>query len=132
MWEKLKLWLSDDEPYYAVLVFLVGVTAFGLGLLSGSSSAPNDQAAAVYLPADVTPPEPEVASDGLRTNGADTPAAVTPTVVASENGTRYHLPTCPGAGQIHEENRIEFPTIAAASAAGYSPAKNCPGLAGAE
>ncbi len=50
------------------------------------------------------------------------------TVVASRNGTKYHLPGCPGAGQIKEENKIWFESSAAAVAAGYSPAANCPGL----
>ncbi|MCA9367941.1 deoxyribonuclease I, partial [Candidatus Kaiserbacteria bacterium] len=50
------------------------------------------------------------------------------TVIASKNGTKYHLPSCPGASQIKEANRLEFASIAQARAAGYEPAKNCPGL----
>ena len=128
MLEKLKLWLLDDEPYYAMLVFLVGITAFGLGLLSKTAIPGEHQAAAVYLPADVSPPRAHQTSvsSSLGSSGPER------TVVASENGSRFHLPTCPGAGQIHAENRIEFPTIAAASAAGYTPAKNCPELSGGE
>lgn len=49
-------------------------------------------------------------------------------VVASKNGTKYHLPTCPGAKQISEANKITFPSIAAARSAGYTPALNCKGL----
>ncbi len=49
-------------------------------------------------------------------------------VVASKNGSKYHLPSCPGAGQIKEENKVWFESSAAALAAGYSPAANCPGL----
>lgn len=50
------------------------------------------------------------------------------TVIASKNGTKYHLPDCPGAGQIKEENKVWFESAAAAVAAGYTPAANCPGL----
>ena len=49
-------------------------------------------------------------------------------VVASKNGTKYHLPTCPGAKQISPANLISFPSIEAARAAGLTPASNCPGL----
>ena len=48
--------------------------------------------------------------------------------VASRNGSSYHLPDCPGAKQIKEENRVWFKTEAEARAAGYKPAGNCPWL----
>ena len=46
-------------------------------------------------------------------------------VIASKNGARYHYPHCAGAKQIKEENKIIFPTPAAAEAAGYTLAANC-------
>ncbi|MDO8471366.1 MAG: hypothetical protein Q7S49_02050 [bacterium] len=46
-------------------------------------------------------------------------------VIASKNGVRYHYPHCAGAKQIKEENKIVFPTPAAAEAAGYTLAANC-------
>lgn len=48
--------------------------------------------------------------------------------VASKNGTKYHLPTCPGAKRIKEENKIWFDSKAEAEQAGYEPAKNCKGI----
>lgn len=52
----------------------------------------------------------------------------TEVVVASRNGTKYHLPSCPGAKQIKPENKITFSSPQEAEAAGYEPANNCPGL----
>ncbi|HEY4516282.1 MAG TPA: hypothetical protein VJH67_03800 [Candidatus Paceibacterota bacterium] len=49
-------------------------------------------------------------------------------VVASKNGTKYHLPTCAGAKQISDKNKITFTSIDEARAAGYTPAANCKGL----
>lgn len=46
-------------------------------------------------------------------------------VIVSKNGARYHYPHCAGAKQIKEENKIIFPTPAAAEAAGYTLAANC-------
>lgn len=50
------------------------------------------------------------------------------TIVASKNGTKYHLSSCAGAKQISEKNKITFNSIEAARAAGYTPAANCKGL----
>ena len=49
-------------------------------------------------------------------------------VVGSKNSDKYHLPECPGAKQINEQNKIWFDSIEAAEKAGYKPAGNCPGL----
>ncbi|MBU2564320.1 hypothetical protein KKA23_01935 [Patescibacteria group bacterium] len=49
-------------------------------------------------------------------------------VVTSKNGAKYHLPDCPGAKQISEKNKVWYDSIQEAEKAGYSPAKNCPGL----
>lgn len=49
-------------------------------------------------------------------------------VVASKNGTKYYLPSCSGADRIADANKVWFASPAAATAAGYSPAANCPGL----
>lgn len=48
--------------------------------------------------------------------------------VASKTGTKYHLPTCAGAKQINEENKLWFSTKEEAEAAGYTPATNCKGI----
>lgn len=48
--------------------------------------------------------------------------------VASKNGTRYYLMTCGGVGRIKEENMVYFKTSTEAREAGYTPAKNCPGI----
>jgi hypothetical protein len=84
--------------------------------------------------AQITPP-PEVTAE---TRPVTVPVAaplveaaalpVSGVVIGSKSGTKYHLPTCPGASQIKSENRIEFASVAAAVAAGYKPAANCPGL----
>ena len=52
----------------------------------------------------------------------------TEVVVASRNGTKYHLTSCSGAKQIKPENKITFSSFKEAEAAGYEPASNCPGL----
>lgn len=48
--------------------------------------------------------------------------------VASKSGTAYHLPSCPGAKQIKEENKVWFASKTDAELAGYKPAKNCKGI----
>ena len=46
-------------------------------------------------------------------------------VIASKNSDKYHFSWCPGAGKISKQNKIPFPTEAAALAAGYILAFNC-------
>ena len=48
--------------------------------------------------------------------------------VASKAGTKYYLPSCAGASNIKEENRVYFVSVAQAQAAGYTAAANCPGI----
>lgn len=49
-------------------------------------------------------------------------------VVGSRNSDKYHYPWCSGAKRISDANKVTFPSIEAARAAGYTPAGNCPGL----
>lgn len=49
-------------------------------------------------------------------------------VVASKNGTKYYLPDCAGADRISPANKVSFASVAAARAAGYTPAANCKGI----
>lgn len=48
--------------------------------------------------------------------------------VGSKNSNVYHLPECPGAKRIKEENIRCFASKEEAENTGYRPAKNCPGL----
>ena len=56
------------------------------------------------------------------------PAATTGKYVGSKNGTKYHIPYCPGAKQMKEENKVWFASKEEAASRGYSPAANCPGI----
>lgn len=119
MYEKLKSFLLDDTTFAVLMVLLVGLGSFGLGRLSvlefGSISAVSTNSTAL-LPL-----------SALETTVDKAVNTETP-VVASRSGTKYHLPTCPGAQQIKPENKIEFASITLAEAAGYTRAANCPDL----
>lgn len=69
-------------------------------------------------------PTPEVSVE----TGAPLAATTTGKYVASQNGTKYYLPTCAGAARISEANKIWFASAEDAQSAGYSPAANCKGL----
>lgn len=49
-------------------------------------------------------------------------------VVASKSGMKYYLPSCAGVDRISDENKVWFPSKAAAEAVGYTPASDCDGL----
>lgn len=122
MYEKFKSFLINDTLFMAVLISLVAVVSFGLGrqsVVRGSfvRPAPLAPAGVIFTDAATSTRNPEISTD-----------IVTVRVVGSRSGTKYHLPDCPGAAQIKEENKVFFDSFALAEAAGYSPAANCPGL----
>lgn len=119
---------SLGEWLLGAILILIGLTAFGLGRLSALHD--QRQGLLIHLPDGTT----ETAAAYL----ASAPKAVTPApaapvaetgaFVASKSGTKYYLPSCSGATRIKDENKVWFATAAEATAAGYSPAANCPGL----
>ena len=132
MLQKLKSWLADDTLYFAALLLVASAASFGLGrqsILMSEDVKNVEKQASVSL--SVPPPTP-TAPAPLKT--PEKPLSTTPTtaaqgvVVASKSGSKYHLPTCSGAKTIKPENLISFESVAAAEAAGYAPAANCPGL----
>lgn len=124
MTKKLKSFLQNDQHFFGLLVIVAACASFYLGRLS---VVPVTQRAASD-PVVITP-APRVETPVVRETGSKPPAvAAVGGFVASKSGTKYHRADCPGASQIKPENIVRFETAAAAAAAGYTPAANCPGL----
>ena len=111
--DNIKTFLRNDTSYLIVLFVVCVVTAFGLGRLAERAA--------------ITPSQESMTATVVVESPAD-PSEDTETVVASKNGTKYHLPWCAGAQQMNEENKIYFASRREAEAAGYTPAANCKGL----
>ena len=118
----MKLELKDDWFIVATII-LVALISFGIGRLTTPKTEPilikNLEKASV--------------GDLIIEQSSSVPTGVGTTedkgqVVGSKNSDKYHLPDCPGAKQISEQNKIWFASIAEAEKAGYKPAANCPGL----
>lgn len=110
------IWLKCKTEWFLGLVFALGlVAAFGLGWLAALSA--NQE------PVTITYPSAGPAGSLNLTNNN-----INGEVIASKQGSKFHLSSCPGAKQIKPENRVVFPSVAAAVEAGYEPASNCPGL----
>ena len=107
--------LADDAVFYASLVLLVALTAFGLGRLSQEINLETTPNGGVELTAQ---PAAVVESGALAT-------PETGQFVASKQGSKFHRLDCPGAGQIAEKNKLYFRSEAEAMSAGYSRAANC-------
>ena len=134
MLQKLKDLLSNDTLFYSALLVMVAGASFGLGRQSmverQSDTVPQAKDSVVLTQPKKQPEAAEtpVSAPTIITQPAAATAAVSGEVVASKSGTKYHLPTCSGAKSIKPANLISFESIAAAEAAGYTPAANCPGL----
>ncbi|OHA48156.1 MAG: hypothetical protein A2806_00775 [Candidatus Terrybacteria bacterium RIFCSPHIGHO2_01_FULL_48_17] len=94
-------------------VVVLVLISFGLGRLSVLQNIP-----------------PEAISIETKSETSDTSedAPSIYQIVASQQGSKYHLLNCPGAQQIKEDNKIFFSSEVEAERAGYEPAGNCPGL----
>ena len=120
--KKIKGWVTDNKNdlIIAISFFLVAVIAFGLGRLSvlveNKRKEPLKIERQAYQDVDVP--------------GASIRTAAVGTLlyVGSKNSNKYHLPDCPGALRIKEENKIWFSSKEEAENIGYSPATNCDGL----
>ena len=124
---KFKGFFSNTEYLLAMLIIVVSLVSFYLGRLSmgerrGVADSVPMKAAVIEAK---TPIMQEIVST---TSPAVEEKAIVETYVASRSGTKYHLPWCPGAKQIKEENKVWFATKADAEKAGYTPASNCKGI----
>lgn len=105
-----------------ILFFLISLLAFGLGRLSIIEERKTPVTIEYdlnLLPEDLRDQDVLFKEEIPKNIGA---------VVGSKNGTVYHLPWCPGAQQMNEENKIWFASVKVAEEEGYQPAKNCKGI----
>lgn len=107
-----------QKLFLSITVILVALLSFGIGRLSMTNNREP-----IKIDYDSTLTEQSIPS--VSQSASVINIVKEGSVVASKSGTRYHYPYCAGAKQIKEENKIIFPTQAAAEAAGYSLATNC-------
>ena len=115
MWPKIKAAAEDWTAEWGLItiIFLVALSAFGLGRLSALEEA-RPLVAISQAPVEKSP-------QALTVGGL---------FVASKTGSVYYFPWCTGASKILPQNQRWFDTETAALKAGYAPAKACKGLAG--
>jgi hypothetical protein len=125
MYDKFKTLVQNDGFFYGVLVVLIAVSSFGLGRLSQVEIAQKTP----QTPIQLTQNAAAIESVGPKASSSNSVGRLEGgSFVASKNGTKYHLLTCPGAKQIKQENKIFFDSQEEAEKAGYSKAGNCKGL----
>lgn len=137
MFTQIKSYLSNDTIFYTLLILVVALGAFGLGRLSVAEKATVMAQNKDIERQDVVPTVgvKSVATSSTSSSSTELLPIATSSktteqgeFVASRKGTKYHYTWCPGAAQIKPENKLFFVSAAAARAAGYTPASNCPGL----
>lgn len=120
-----------------VLLFIFsGLSAFALGRISVGNGE-NQRGVVVETVAPLFTEEmqgqpiPKATRSGTQAGAARDlaqPQAGTPFLVGSRHSDKYHFPWCPGARRIKPENLVTFSSYEEARNAGYTPARNCPGL----
>lgn len=134
IWSNFKGFFGDGEKILALCIVLVAVTSFFLGRLSNSQNTAQNKAhaGAVLIPASEQT-DREVTMTNITLPATSSPSTQETVLtqgayVGSKNSTKYHLPWCPGAERIKEENKVWFKTKEDAEKAGYTPAANCNGI----
>ena len=125
---KVKTWITENKKdlFVAVIIFLTGMASFGLGRLS--VLMPQKEPLKIEKMETFDRGEAASVSTPNQEAGVIKAGTTQGKYVASKSGTAYHLPWCPGAVKIKEENKIWFQNNAEAESRGYKPASNCPGL----
>lgn len=128
--------VERNDLYVAALIFLVGLSSFGLGRLS--AVWPKKEPITIKNVEDVkdirnvgnvqSAVEQVKQSNISNISNNSNNFNIKGKYIASKNGGSYHLPWCSGAQRIKEENKIWFQTKAEAESRGYKPAGNCEGL----
>jgi len=131
---KIKVWAGENRSdiYIAAIIFLVGLSSFGLGRLSVLWP---QKEPIIFEEAPATASGKKESDSPARSGASKEAAAAADAIlkaggkyVASKSGSAYHYPWCPGALKIREDNKIWFETATEAEKRGYRPAKNCPGM----
>jgi hypothetical protein len=123
---------TKTTVYVSFVIFLVGFGSFELGRLSVSKAlktpitieeggvAWNDREAPAGRSASgITQAEATSSPEGFEKTGM---------YVGSKSSRIFHLPTCPGAKRLKDENKIWFTTKEEALKNGYTAAANCKGI----
>lgn len=129
----LKVKLRRDEWLIAGLILVAAFGGFALGRVSAGQGAPT---VGIYgaIPAQnaslgsKTPLGEANQAQVVKETTVPVGASKEGAYVASKTGSKYHLPWCPGAQSMREENKVWFATKEDAERAGYKPASNCKGL----
>ena len=110
--------LSREDIYILLIILFVGCGGVGLGSLSKIYEAKK--------PENIKKQKTPISGGKGEIESISTKNRLG--LVASVNGSKYHLPWCSGATRIKEKNKIWFADEKEARAAGYTPAANCKGL----
>ena len=132
--KKSKRWVTDNKNdlVIAISFFLVAIIAFGLGRFSvlkeNQRKEPIKIERQAYQNVDIpkAPANNTYEVEPRKEDKKDLMGAML--YVGSKNSNKYHLPDCPGALRIKEENKIWFSSKEEAENLGYNPATNCDGL----
>ncbi len=133
--------ILEKESYFIVaLLVLVSGGAFAAGRMTPSTPTSSKGALALHPTMRTLPSGASSTPQGDTATSSTSEAKPTPAAasvgtaeakglyVGSRKGTKYHLPTCPGAKHISDTNKVWFTSKQDATSKGYMPASNCKGM----
>ncbi len=107
-----------------LIIFLVGISAFGLGRLSVDQSIPKDSSMVLGASESVSN-NSNTFSKNIYTNSNPINNTRAGKYVASKNGKLYYTLNCAGVKRIKEENKVYFDSASDAEKLGLTKASSC-------
>ena len=114
--------LRQKDIFMVFCMVLISIISFNLGKIGALKKNP-----ITILPGQSQADVYNAVNDKSQTISKNTQTQVVDRrVVVSKNSNKYHFTWCSGTKRIKEENKLWFADEAAAQAAGYTKAGNCP------
>ncbi len=102
-------------------ILAVSLAGFTLSAQSADTARPSSVHVTVSPVADTSAP----VSTGAPSAEPSAPAHAQGAYTASSRSDKFHIPSCPSAARISDDNRLWFSSRDEAVAAGYSPCGRC-------
>ncbi|MBI2610286.1 hypothetical protein HYW53_03945 [Candidatus Giovannonibacteria bacterium] len=118
----------ENDIIFVLAVILIGVIGFGLGRISVSKEKYAIKIEQNKIEQKKAQKTDDQSAAIIKAGESAQVAKKNEQFVGSKNGDVFHLPSCPGAKRIKEENKIYFTSKENAEKAGYRPAENCEGI----
>lgn len=125
--KKIGLFLANKDLLMALCIICTSIVSYSLGTMEQNTQKGSAAVVFTDVPrvAAVATSLPPKNNDETSPNQDTSKAHNKTTIFASKSGTKYYFTWCKSGNRVKLENRIYYPSAAAAEKAGKTIASNC-------